>query len=67
MVQGSMVFMRGFRYGNLYKLLGKTTIDECNNSVVLEEGGKDDKIVTASGGKTMMWHQRMGHIEQKGL
>ena len=43
MVRGSMVLMRGFWYGNLYKLLGKTIIDECNNSVVLEEGGKMKK------------------------
>ena len=35
--------------------------------VVLEEGGKDDKTLTASIGKTMLWHQRMGHIEEKGL
>ena len=43
MVRGSMVLMRGVQYGTLYKLLGKTIIDECNSSVVLEEGGKDDK------------------------
>ena len=59
--------MRGVRYGTLYKLLGKTIIDECNNSVVLEEGSKDDKTLTASGGKTMMWHQRTRHIGEKGL
>ena len=49
------------------KYLGKTIIDECNNSVVLEEGGKDDKTLTASRGKTMLWHQRMGNIGEKGL
>ena len=27
----------------------------------------DDKNVTALGGKTMLWHQRMGHIREKGL
>ena len=47
--------------------MGKTIIDECNNSVVLEEGGKDDKTLTASGGKTMLCHQRLGHIEEKRL
>ena len=67
MVQGSMVLMRGFRYGTLYKILGKNIIDECNNSIVLEEGGKDDKTLTASGGNTMLWHQILGHIEEKGL
>ena len=54
MVRGSMVLMRGVWYGTLYKLLGKTIIDECNNYVVLEEGGKDDKTLTTSGGKTML-------------
>ena len=34
---------------------------------VLEEGIKDDKTLTASGGKTMLWHQRLGHIGEKGL
>ena len=67
MVQGSMVLMRGVRYGTLYKLLGKTIIDECNNFFVLDEGGKDDKTLTASGGKTMLWHQILGHIGEKGL
>ena len=67
MVRGSMVLMRGVLYGNLYKLLGKSIIDECNNSVVLEEGGKDKKTLTASGGKTILWHQILGHIREKGL
>ena len=67
MVRGSMALMRGVWYGTLYKLLGKTIIDECNNFVVLEEGGKDDKTLNASGGKTMLWHQRMGHIGEKEL
>ena len=42
MVQGLTVLMRGFWYGTLYKLLGRTIIDECSNSVVIEEGGKYD-------------------------
>ena len=67
MVRGSMVLMRGVRYGTLYKLLGKTIIDECNNSIVLEEGGKDEKTMIASGGKTMLWHQILWHIGEKGL
>ena len=67
MVRGSMVLMRGVWYGTLYKLLGKTIIDECNNSVVLEQGGKDDKTLTTLGGKTMLWHQRLGHIKENGL
>ena len=62
-----MVLMRGFQYGTLYKLLGSAIIDECNSFVVPEEGGTDDKTLNASGGKIMLWHQRMRHIEEKGL
>ena len=67
MVRGSMVSMRGVWFGNLYKLFRSTIIDECNSSVVLEEGGKDDRTLIASRGKTMLWHQRLGHIREKGL
>ena len=52
---------------NSVKLLGRTTIDECNNDVVLKEGGKDYITLTALGGKTMLWRQRLGHIREKGL
>ena len=57
-----MVLMRGVRYGTLYKLLGSTIIDECNSYVVSEEGGKDGITLTASGGKTILWHQILGNI-----
>ena len=62
-----MVLMKGVRYGTLYKILGKTIIDECNNSIVFEEGGKDDRTLSALGGKKMLWHQIFGHIIEKGL
>ena len=32
---------------NSVQTIGKTIIDECNNSIVLDEGGKDDKTLTA--------------------
>ena len=59
--------MRGVQYGTLYKLLGRTIIDECNSYVVLEEGGKDDRTLTASRGITMLWHQILGNNREKGL
>ena len=34
---------------------------------MLEEGGKDDKTLTGSEGKKMLWNQRLGHIGEKGL
>ena len=34
---------------------------------MLEEGGKDDITVTASGENTMLRHQILGHIREKGL
>ena len=59
--------MRGVWYGTLYKLLGITIIDECNSFIFPEEGGKDDRTLIASGRKAMLWHQRLGHIEEKEL
>jgi hypothetical protein len=37
MVQGEMVLLRGVWIGTLYKLLGSTIIDGCNNTIVPEE------------------------------
>ena len=62
-----MVLMRGVWYGTMYKLLRSTIINECNSFVVLEEGGKDDRTLTTSRGKIILWHQRLGHIGEKGL
>ena len=67
MVRGSIILMRGVRYGTIYKILGSTIIDECNSFVVPEEGGKDDITMTALGGKTMLCHQILGHIEENVL
>ena len=57
----------GILVWNFVQTIGKNIINECNNSIVLEEGGKDDKTLTTSGGKTMLWHQILGHIGEKGL
>jgi hypothetical protein len=67
MVRGEMVLMRGFWCGNLYKFLGITYNNGCNSSVVLEQTNKEDKTNTIPGKKTMLWHQRLGHIGEKGL
>eukprot|EP00253_Pinus_taeda_P003732 PITA_03732 len=64
MVRGALVLMRGVRIGTLYKLEVSTVIDGCNNSVVPESGA--EKLVV-SGEKTMLWHQRRGHIGEKSL
>ena len=65
MVRGSMVLTRGVWYGTLYKLLGRTIIEECNSSAVLEEGGKDDRTLTTSGGKTMYGIKDWGTSEKR--
>jgi hypothetical protein len=67
MVQGSMVLMRAFRCGTLYKLLGNTYTNGCNNYFVLEKTNKEYKTNTIPRKKTMLWHQRLGHIREKGL
>ena len=47
--------------------MARTINDECNSSIVHEEGGKDDRTLIALGGKTMIWNQRLGNIGEKGL
>ena len=60
-----MVLMRGVWYGTLYKILGSTIIDECNNSIVPKEGGKYEITLNAPRGKEILWHQRLRHIGEK--
>eukprot|EP00253_Pinus_taeda_P013395 PITA_13395 len=64
MVRGALVLMRGVQIGTLYKLQGSTVIDGCNSSMVPENGAEN---LVVSGENTMMWHQRIGHIGEKGL
>ena len=67
MIWGAMVLMSGDQYGTLYKLLGEKFIDECNNIVVPENINEENKVPDISGGEAMLWHQRLGHIGEKGL
>jgi hypothetical protein len=62
-----MVLMRGFHFGNLYKLLGSTYIDGCNSSIVMDQRNKEDKIHSVLGNKTMLWHQRLRNIRENDL
>jgi hypothetical protein len=62
-----MVLMKGVRFGTLYKLLGITISDGCNSSIVLDIGVEEERTPTVSGEKVMLWHQRLGHIGDKGL
>jgi len=61
---GELVLMLGVRIGTLYKMQGSTFIDGCNSSMVPESGAEN---VVVSGEKTMLWHQRLGHIREKAL
>jgi len=56
--------MWGAQIGNLYKLHSSTVIDGCNNFVVSESGAEN---LVVFGEKTMLWHQRLGDIGEKGL
>ena len=67
MVQGEMVLMRGVEYGTMYKMLGKTIIDGCNNSIVPNRKDEESKVPGISTGDTMLWHQILGHIGEKGF
>ena len=56
--------MQRVRIGTLYKLQGSTVVDGCTSSMVPENGLEN---LVVSGEKTMLWHQRLGHIGEKGL
>jgi hypothetical protein len=62
-----MVLMRGVRFGTLYKLLGSTISDGCNSSIVPDIEVEEERTPTVYGEKVMLWHQRLGHIGEKGL
>eukprot|EP00253_Pinus_taeda_P028713 PITA_28713 len=64
MVWGALILMWGIRIGTLYKLQGSIFIDRCNSSVVPESVVEN---LVVFGEKTMLWHQRLGHIREKGL
>ena len=67
MVQGAMMLMKGVCFETLYKMLGRTISDGCNISIVPDIGFEEEKTPTVSGEKVMLWHQRLGHIREKGL
>jgi hypothetical protein len=67
MVRGAMVLMRGVWCGTLYKLLGITYTNGCNSYVVPEQRNEGDETNTIPEKKTMLWHQRLGHIGEKGM
>ena len=62
-----MVLMRGVCCATFYKSLGRTIIDGCNNSIVPDSKNEESKVHDVSGGDTMLWHQRLGHIGEKAL
>jgi hypothetical protein len=61
-----MVLMRGVQYGTLYNILGRTVIDGCNNTIVPESKNEESNVPNVSEGDAMLWHQRLGHIGEKG-
>ena len=67
MVQREMVLMRGIQCGTLYKILGRIVIDGHNNSIVPKSKSEERKVFNVSRGDTILWHQRLGHIGEKGI
>jgi hypothetical protein len=39
----------------------------CNSSIVPNIGFEEERTLTVFGEKVMLWHQRLGHIGEKGL
>jgi hypothetical protein len=61
------VLLKGVRFGTLYKMQGSTISDGCNSSIFPDIGFEEEISPTVSGEKVMLWHQRRGHIREKGL
>ena len=64
MVQGAMVLILGIRIGTLYKLLGRTDNNSFHQVV---DPNLTNEILSCIDDSTMLWHQRLGHIDEKGL
>jgi hypothetical protein len=67
MVQGEMVLLKGVRFGTLHKLQGSTISDGCNSSIVPYVGFEEERTPKVSREKVILWHQKLGHIGEKGL
>jgi hypothetical protein len=67
MVQGAMVLLKGVWFGTLYKLERSTISDGCNISIVPGIGVEEERTPIVSRENFMLWHQRLGHIREKGL
>jgi hypothetical protein len=67
MVQGEIILMRRVWNGTMYNMLGSTRNNGCNSYAVLEGGNEEYQTHTVSGEKTMLWHQRLGLIGERGL
>ena len=61
------MLMKGIQFGTLYKMLGSTISDGCNSSIVPDIEVEEERTPTFSVEKVMLWHQRLGHIGEKGL
>jgi hypothetical protein len=67
MVRGALVLMKGVWFGTMYTLLGSTISDGCNSSIILDIVVEKERTPIVFGEKVMLWHQRLGHIGEKGL
>jgi hypothetical protein len=67
MVRGVMVLLKGVWFGTLYKMKGSTISDGCNSSILYDIGVEEEINPIVSREKVMLWHQRLGHIEEKGI
>eukprot|EP01018_Ginkgo_biloba_P022150 Gb_19879 [translate_table: standard] len=67
MVRGAKVLARGVHTGTLYKLEESTRSDGYNSSIIGEDRSETKRNPSSPIEKTMLWHQRMGHIGEKGL
>ena len=63
MVRGVMVLLREVWIGMMYKLLGRVYTNGCLNIVTVDV----DEISSCLVDSTMLWHQWLGNIREKGI
>jgi hypothetical protein len=62
-----MVLLKGFWFGSLYNMKGRTISDGCESFFVPNIGVEEEKPPIVSEENTMLWDQRLGHIGEKGI
>ena len=63
----NLIFVSKMEDVGVRTIFEKGTCYGCNSSIVPDIEVEEERTPTVSGEKAMLWHQRLGHIGEKGL